>query len=170
MSNLLNLLKKSGISLVDVNAIKKFIVGKNVEVCGNSTPNGGAPGSNTHSLPIGKKVTISNNVLIYINQGTPEMLYIVDPVGTSVNAGIYLTNLKAKTTARNFNEELEQLEKEEKDLKERRTRAKEIIKYMQENELEEFDENVYDVYKVIKKIKTGTDIEKAIEISKLLKK
>lgn len=85
---------------------------------------------------------------------------------------VFLWNLKliSKQTINDFNDELLELEIEEEMIKEKRKNIKEVIKFMQENEVGEFDEDVYAVFKTIKKCKTSkTDIEKATEISRLLK-
>jgi hypothetical protein len=169
--NLLTKIKRSNIKLTDAAAIKAFLVGKKVKIIG-ADPAKNTTGINSHGLQIGKEWTISQNVGVYVNISNAEAIYIIDGVSGSGN-GIYLSNIKllnSGITPNDFIAEIQLLEEEEKKLKESKQKAKDIIKFMQENEIGEFDEDVYEVYKVIKKIKTGTDIEKAIEISKLLKK
>lgn len=172
--NLLTRVKKSNIQLTNAAGIKQMLVGKKVEIIGNSGPNGVA-GGNTHGLQIGKQWTLTSALVVAVNGANPEFCYITDASGCGSGGGIYLHNIKliggGLITVNDFNAEIQLIEEQEKALKADKQKAKDIIKFMQENEIGEFDEKVYEIYKVIKKLKSGTtDIEKAIEVAKLLEK
>lgn len=170
--NLLTRLKKSNIKLTDTVAIKKFLFGRYVEVLGTDAAPG-TTGNNTHGFNVGRRFTLTSTLNYYPHQANLDASSIND-VGSGMTSGIYLSNLKLindKVTATDFNAEMQLIEEQEKELKESKIKIKTILKYMQENELTEFDESVYQVYQVLKRIKSsGSDIDKATEISKLLKK
>ncbi len=167
--NLLTRLKKSNIKLTDIEGVKKFLIGKYVEILG-SDPVAGY--NNPHGYIKGTKFNLSSAFNYVANQNLE--LSSLNDVSKGYPNFIFLQNLKLindKVTAVDFNTEIELIDQQEKELKCQKLKVREILKYMQENELTEFDEDVYQVYKVLKRIKgSGSDIEKATEISKLLKK
>ncbi len=164
--NLLTRLKKSNIKLTDLAAVKKFLVGKYVEILGTEN-------NNSHGYNTGRKFLLTKNIIYYANNVNLDLSSLND-VGSLMNNYIFLSNLKLindKVTAADFNAEVELINEQQKELLSQKAKVKEILKYMQENELTEFDEDVYQVYKILKKIKgSGSDIEKATEIANLLKK
>lgn len=170
MKNLLQKLKLSNINIGNSQQVRAFLIGKTVEVIGNTGFNN-QPNGNPHGIQLGKKFKLTQNFQ-YNSDGNLDYSSLCDP-GIGMQNYVFLHNLKLihNSTVNDFNDELVQLEIEEEIIKEKRKNIKEIIKFMQENEVGEFDEDVYTVFKTIKKCKASrSDIEKATEIAQLLKK
>lgn len=167
MKNLLETIKKSGINYTDTNQVRNFLIGREVEVIGYAGANQSING-NPHGVNLGTRVKLSNAFQLAVNSDLSSLC----DINNKIPSYIFFHNLRLVTpkTVKDFNEDLEELDVETEIIEEKKKEIKEIIKFMQENEVGNFDEDVYKIFKVIKKFKSSkNDIEKALEISKLLK-